>query len=70
MRRSGGYVVLALPASGDWDRTAGQILGPAACWWAPAALRAQRALVEPSQLIDLVEGYWDGWLPDGEVSLV
>jgi hypothetical protein len=37
---------------------------------APAELRSVRALVEPVQLLDFMDGYWEGWLPDGKISLV
>ncbi|MCZ1018935.1 hypothetical protein [Streptomyces noursei] len=25
--------------------------------------------VEPEVLLDLIDGYWEGWLPDGVISL-
>ncbi|MFF2519826.1 hypothetical protein [Streptomyces sp. NPDC058086] len=34
-----------------------------------ADLRAARALAEPVQLPDFMDGYWAVWLPDGEISL-
>ncbi|MFD3572552.1 hypothetical protein [Streptomyces sp. NPDC058644] len=45
------------------------MLGPAARWWTTANLRKERAAVEPVQLLDFMDGYWEGWLPDGEISL-
>ncbi|GGO98861.1 NUDIX hydrolase [Wenjunlia tyrosinilytica] len=65
-----GYVVLVLPADGSWKDRPGRMLGPEARWWAVSELRSERATVEPPQMLDLVDGYWEGWLPDGEVSLV
>jgi ADP-ribose pyrophosphatase YjhB (NUDIX family) len=65
-----GYVVLVLPETGRWKDKPGRMLGPAARWWTISALSAERVRVMPPQLLDLVEGYWEGWLPDGEVSLV
>jgi hypothetical protein len=35
---------------------------------APAARRLALR-VEPRVLLDLIDGYWEGWLPDGLVSL-
>ncbi|MEW2082179.1 hypothetical protein [Streptomyces sp. NPDC005283] len=64
-----GYVVLVLPAAGHWKDKPGRMLGPQARWWAVAALRSERVAVEPAQMLDLVDGYWEGWLPDGETSL-
>ncbi|MGX1491465.1 hypothetical protein RKD41_003724 [Streptomyces tendae] len=32
-------------------------------------MRSERAPVEPAELLDFMDGYWDGWLPDGEISL-
>ncbi|MFH8564626.1 hypothetical protein [Streptomyces sp. NPDC017988] len=65
-----GYVVLALPAADSWPRRPAQMLGPGAQWWSLRDLRFGEVAVEPAEMLDLVEGYWDGWLPDGEVSLV
>lgn len=65
-----GYVVLVLPAAGSWNDKPGRMLRPGARWWRVSALRAEQAAVEPAQMLDLVDGYWDGWLPDGETSLV
>ncbi|WP_139151362.1 hypothetical protein [Streptomyces sp. WMMB 322] len=65
-----GYVVLGLPEAGGWKDKPGRMLGPGARWWTLHALESERIQVEPPQLLDLVDGYWEGWLPDGEVSLV
>ena len=65
-----GYVVLVLPVSGSWKDKPGRMLGPDARWWTVSELRSERATVEPGQILDLVDGYWEGWLPDGETSLV
>lgn len=46
------------------------MLAPKARWWTLHALKSDQIQVEPPQLLDLLGGYWDGWLPDGEVSLV
>jgi len=32
-------------------------------------LRSAEAAVDPVQLLDFMDGYWDGWLPDGVISL-
>lgn len=63
------YLVLAGPAVGSWEQQAHQALGPTARWWTTAALRVEKATVEPAQLPDLIDGYWDCWLPDGEICL-
>lgn len=65
-----GYVALVLPVAGAWGPRSTQILGASARWWTLRELRAQELPVEPVEVLDLVDGYWDGWLPDGEVSLV
>ncbi|WP_406406585.1 hypothetical protein [Streptomyces sp. NBC_01643] len=65
-----GYVVLVLPAAGTWKDKPSRMLGPGARWWEVSALRSEQAAVEPAQMLDLVDGYWEGWLPDGEISLV
>ncbi|MFJ9033030.1 hypothetical protein ACIRQP_31780 [Streptomyces sp. NPDC102274] len=44
-------------------------MGPSARWWTTTGLRSQSARVEPRQLLDVMDGYWDGWLPDGEIAL-
>lgn len=44
--------------------------GPARSrWWPLAALRQYPGLTSPLDLHLIVEGYWDGWLPDGPLSL-
>jgi ADP-ribose pyrophosphatase YjhB (NUDIX family) len=65
-----GYAVLVLPAAGRWHRRPGQMLGADARWWSVSDLRPVETRVQPAGLLDLVDGYWEGWLPDGEVSLV
>jgi hypothetical protein len=65
-----GHIVLVLPEVGVWEDKPGRMLGITARWWTVSELRSQRVAVEPPQLLDLADGYWDGWLPDGEVSLV
>ncbi|MFF8843392.1 hypothetical protein ACF08N_11765 [Streptomyces sp. NPDC015127] len=64
-----GCVVMALPLVGAWPRRPAQMLGPEARWWTVREARSGDAPVEPMELLDLVDGYWEGWLPDGEVSL-
>jgi ADP-ribose pyrophosphatase YjhB (NUDIX family) len=68
---SGGvqYVVVVRPAAESWPPSVRFALAPEACWWTTAELRSTRALVEPAELLDFMGGYWDGWLPDGEISL-
>lgn len=65
-----GYVVLVLPEAGTWKDKPGRMLGPAARWWTVPALEREQVPIDPPELLDLVDGYWNGWLPDGEVSLV
>ncbi|MFE2103405.1 hypothetical protein [Streptomyces sp. NPDC059468] len=60
---------MARPAAGSWPTAVCSALAPDARWWTRAELRAARALVEPTELIDFMDGYWDGWLPDEEISL-
>lgn len=44
--------------------------GPGAQWWPYEALCTQTdLLIEPPQILMLVDGYWNGWLPDNEVTL-
>lgn len=38
-------------------------------WWSPAELRRDAVRVLPSELPDVVDGYWEGWLPDGPLTL-
>ncbi|MER5462871.1 hypothetical protein ABT010_19745 [Streptomyces sp. NPDC002668] len=57
-------------AGTSWKDKPGRMLGPDARWWAVAALRSEQVAVAPAQMLDLVDGYWEGRLPDGEVSLV
>lgn len=63
------YVVVVRPAAEDWPQAVRFALAPEACWWTTTELRSDRALVEPAELLDFMDGYWDGWLPDGEISL-
>ncbi|MGI3204132.1 hypothetical protein ACRJ4W_50290 [Streptomyces sp. GLT-R25] len=63
------YVVVVRPAAGSWPMSIRSSLGPEARWWTTAGLRSARSVVEPAELLDFMDGYWDGWLPDGEISL-
>ncbi|MFE2744280.1 hypothetical protein ACFXKX_07935 [Streptomyces scopuliridis] len=63
------YVVLVEAAAGRWPDEVLRSAGAGARWWTVAQLRAEGAGVEPVQLLDLIDGYWEGWLPDGEISL-
>ncbi|GGK64259.1 hypothetical protein [Streptomyces flaveus] len=63
------YVVVVRPAAESWPPSVRFALAPEARWWTTAELRSARALVEPAELLDFMDGYWDGWLPDGEISL-
>ncbi|MFD7224496.1 hypothetical protein ACFV9P_26320 [Streptomyces sp. NPDC059892] len=38
-------------------------------WWTPDQLRECAAPIQPAELPDIVDGYWDGWLPDGPLTL-
>lgn len=38
-------------------------------WWTPDQLRRDAVPVLPKELPDVVDGYWDGWLPDGPLTL-
>lgn len=62
------YVVLFRAADDVWDST-GQPWGQAARWWSLHELAQQHVVVEPASLPLFMDGYWDGWLPDGEISL-
>ncbi|WP_225100322.1 hypothetical protein [Streptomyces sp. CoH27] len=63
------YVVLAAPACGRWPRDVRVLMAPGACWWDTAALRKSGAAVEPETLPLFLDGYWEGWLPGGVISL-
>jgi ADP-ribose pyrophosphatase YjhB (NUDIX family) len=63
------YVVLARPATEAWQQDVRPLLGTSARWWSTTQLRDAGVRVEPDTLPLLMDGYWEGWLPDGEVSL-
>ncbi|CCK28836.1 hypothetical protein BN159_4457 [Streptomyces davaonensis JCM 4913] len=63
------YVVVVRPAAESWPSAVRLALTPEACWWTTAELRSAHEPVEPSELLDFMDGYWAGWLPDGEISL-
>ncbi|MEU3280288.1 hypothetical protein [Streptomyces antibioticus] len=68
-RRCEEYFVLAAPAAGVWPCDVRVLLSPGARWWTTTELREADVRVEPNVLLDLIDGYWEGWLPDGVVSL-
>nr|WP_234312564.1 hypothetical protein [Streptomyces seoulensis] len=45
------------------------LLGDGARWWSTAQLRDAGVRVEPDSLPLLMDGYWEGWLPDGVIAL-
>ncbi|EHN72328.1 hypothetical protein SMCF_8249 [Streptomyces coelicoflavus ZG0656] len=61
--------MLAAPACGRWPQNLRDLMAPGARWWNTAALRRSGAAVEPETLPLLLDGYWEGWLPDGVVCL-
>jgi len=63
------YVVVVRPAAESWPSAVRFAFAPEARWWTTAELRSSGELVEPAELLDFMDGYWDGWLPDGEISL-
>ncbi|MER7924094.1 hypothetical protein ABTY96_13380 [Streptomyces sp. NPDC096057] len=63
------YVLVVRSAAGNWPPSVRFALSPEACWWTTAELRSADAHVEPAELLDFMDGYWEGWLPDEEVSL-
>ncbi|MET9041732.1 hypothetical protein ABZX34_02320 [Streptomyces sp. NPDC004362] len=63
------YVVVVRPAAGGWPVSIRSALALETRWWTTDALRAERVLVDPVQLLDFMDGYWEGWLPDEEISL-
>lgn len=68
-RGSAEYIVLAAPAATDWPQDVRALMDPGARWWSTAELRDSGVAVEPETLPLLIDGYWEGWLPDGVVSL-
>lgn len=38
-------------------------------WWTPEQLRSAEAGVLPPELPNIVDGYWEGWIPDGPITL-
>ncbi|MFE1289566.1 hypothetical protein [Streptomyces sp. NPDC058751] len=63
------YVVVVRPAGESWPSAVRFALAPEAQWWTTAELRSSGERVEPAELLDFMDGYWEGWLPDGEISL-
>lgn len=65
-------LLLAIPAdplSADAARRLA-VTGPLpARWWTPGELRESGVPVVPPELADVVDGYWEGWLPDGPLTL-
>ncbi|KUO21562.1 NUDIX domain-containing protein [Streptomyces dysideae] len=68
-RRHEEYFVLVAPAVRAWPCGVRLLLAPDVRWWTTAELRHGGARVEPEALLDLIDGYWEGWLPDGVISL-
>lgn len=68
-RRHEEYFILVAPAVRVWPCDVRLLLAPGARWWTTAELRDGGTHVEPEVLLDLIDGYWEGWLPDGVVSL-
>ncbi|TLQ46359.1 NUDIX hydrolase [Streptomyces marianii] len=62
------FVVLVAPALA-WPADVRVLLHPDARWWTVAQIRASQTPLDPPPLIDLIDGYWDGWLPDGPITL-
>ncbi|WP_406838055.1 hypothetical protein ACICHK_20625 [Streptomyces sp. AHU1] len=63
------YVVVVRPAGDSWPSATRFAFAPEAQWWTTAELRRSGERVEPAELLDFMDGYWEGWLPDGEISL-
>ncbi|MEV5840948.1 hypothetical protein AB0M32_03140 [Streptomyces sp. NPDC051985] len=63
------YVLVVRSAAETWPPSVHFALAPEACWWTTAELRSVGAVVDPAELLDFMDGYWEGWLPDGEISL-
>lgn len=68
-RRYEEYFVLVAPAVMAWPCGVRLLLAPDARWWTTAELRDTGVRVEPEALLDLIDGYWEGWLPDGVIAL-
>ncbi|QBJ91430.1 hypothetical protein D0Z67_14810 [Streptomyces seoulensis] len=68
-RRQTEYVVLARPVAEAWPPDVRALLGDGARWWSTAQLRDAGVRVEPDSLPLLMDGYWEGWLPDGVIAL-
>ncbi|MEV7388087.1 hypothetical protein [Streptomyces sp. NPDC091215] len=63
------YVLVVRPTAEGWPPYVHFALAPEARWWTTTELRSAGVQVEPAELLDFMDGYWGGWLPDGEVSL-
>ncbi|MDX2677221.1 MULTISPECIES: hypothetical protein [Streptomyces] len=63
------YVLVVRSVAESWPPSVRFALAPEACWWTTAELRSAGAVVDPAELLDFMDGYWEGWLPDGEISL-
>jgi ADP-ribose pyrophosphatase YjhB (NUDIX family) len=63
------YFVLVAPVGRAWPCDVRSLLAPGARWWTTVEARGRGVQVEPEVLLDLIDGYWEGWLPDGVVSL-
>ncbi|WP_094222745.1 hypothetical protein [Streptomyces diastatochromogenes] len=63
------YLVVVRPAVGGWPANVRTALGLCGRWWTTAELRSAEVTPDPVQLLDFMDGYWDGWLPDGAISL-
>lgn len=63
------FVIPTAPlCTGIIDRLADQLPSPAR-WWTSEQLRKAGVTVFPPELPEVVEGYWDGWLPDGPLTM-
>ncbi|MFJ9865399.1 hypothetical protein [Streptomyces sp. NPDC101165] len=68
-REGAQYLAVVRPAAQNWPTPVRSALAPEARWWTTAELRTAQVFVEPAELLDFMDGYWDGWLPDGEIAL-
>ncbi|WP_405728574.1 hypothetical protein OG607_26815 [Streptomyces sp. NBC_01537] len=62
-------VIPASPLDTDAVRNLAENGPLPARWWTPVELRESGVRVAPPELPDVVDGYWDGWLPDGPLTL-